>query len=98
MLTLIGIGLPLPIIYIVMWLVTPAAITAEDRLRQKGMDVTPDSLAQQVKYDSEPIVVKDENKGCLKAILITIVICCILPLIFFFTIWGKMIMEVLSDF
>lgn len=97
-LTLIGIGLPLPIIYIVMWLVTPAAITAEDRLRQKGMDVTPDSLAQQVKYDSEPIVVKDENKGCLKAILITIVICCILPLIFFFTIWGKMIMEVLSDF
>ena len=81
-----------------MWLVTPAAITAEDRLRQKGMDVTPDSLAQQVKYDSEPVIVKDENKGCLKAFLITIVICCILPLIFFFILWGNIIWEVISDF
>ena len=97
-LTLIGIGLPLPIIYIVMWLVTPAALTAEDRLRQKGMDVTPDNLAQQVVNDTEPVVVKDENKGCLKAFLITIVICCILPLIFFFILWGNIIWEVISDF
>ena len=95
--TLIGIGLPLPLIYIVIWLVTPAANTPEDRLRQKGMDVNPDSLAQQVKYDSEPIVVKNENKGCLKAILIAIAVCCILPLIFFFSIWGKIIWELFSD-
>ena len=84
-------------VYIVIWLVTPAAITPEDRLRQKGMDVNPDSLAQQVKYDSEPIVVKNENKGCLKAILIAIAVCCILPLIFFFSIWGKIIWELFSD-
>ena len=80
-----------------MWLVTPAAITAEDRLRQKGMDVTPDSLAQQVKYDSEPVIVKDETKGCLKAILITIAICCIVPLIFFFAIWGKIFLDVFGS-
>lgn len=69
-LTLLGVGLPLPIIYIVMWLVTPAAITPEDRLRQQGKEITPDNLTQQIKDDMEPIVVKDENKGCLKALLI----------------------------
>ncbi|MBO7119377.1 MAG: PspC domain-containing protein [Bacteroidaceae bacterium] len=97
-LTLIGIGLPLPIIYIVMWLVTPAALTPEDRLRQKGMDVTPDNLAQQVKYDSEPVIVKDENKGCLKGCLVAMILCILLPMIFFFTIWGKMIWGIISDF
>ena len=90
-LTLLGIGLPLPIIYIVMWLVTPAAITPEDRLRQQGKEITPDNLAQQVMDDSEPIVVKNENKGCLKAILIVIAICAIFPFIFVFAIWGKML-------
>ena len=95
-LTLLGIGLPLPIIYIVMWLVTPAALTPEDRLRQQGKDVTPDNLAQQVVYDSEPVVVKDENKGCLKGCLIVVVICCIMPLIFVFAIWGKIIWEMFS--
>lgn len=92
-LTLLGVGLPLPIIYIVMWLVTPAALTPEDRLRQQGKDVTPDSLAQQVKDDAQPVVVKNENKGCLKAVIIVIAICCILPLIFFFSIWGKILFE-----
>ena len=90
-LTLLGIGLPLPIIYIVMWIVTPAAITPEDRLRQQGKDITPDNLAQQVVNDSEPIVVKNENKGCLKAILVIIGICALFPFIFVFTMWGKML-------
>ena len=90
-LTLLGIGLPLPIIYIVMWIVTPAAITPEDRLRQQGKDITPDNLAQQVVNDSEPIVVKNENKGCLKVILVIIGICALFPFIFVFTMWGKML-------
>ena len=90
-LTLLGIGLPLPIIYIVIWLVTPAAITAEDRLRQQGKEITPDNLAQQVMSDSEPIVVKNENKGCLKAILIIIGICILIPIIFVFAFWGRML-------
>ncbi|MBO7137060.1 MAG: PspC domain-containing protein [Bacteroidaceae bacterium] len=93
-LTLLGIGLPLPIIYIVMWLVTPAAITPEDRLRQQGKAITPENLTQQVMDDSEPIIVKNENKGCLKAILIIIGICIILPLIFFFVLWGKMFFNI----
>ena len=90
-LTLLGIGLPLPIIYIVIWLVTPAAITPEDRLRQQGKEITPDNLAQQVVNDSEPIVVRNENKGCLKVILIIIGICALFPFIFVFTMWGKML-------
>ncbi len=97
-LTLLGVGLPLPIIYIVMWLVTPAAITPEDRLRQQGREVTPDNLAQQVVYDSEPIVVKDENKGCLKAILITIGFIILIPILFVFIMWGKVIMTMFSSF
>ncbi len=94
-LTLLGFGLP-PIIYIVMWLITPAALTPEDRLRQQGRDVTPNNLAEQVKCDSEPVVVQNENKGCLKAILITIAICCVLPLIFIFVIWGRIIFDLFS--
>lgn len=97
-LTLLGIGLPLPIIYIVMWLVTPAAITPEDRLRQQGKDITPDNLAQQVMNDSEPIVVKNENKGCLKAILIVIGICMLIPIILILPFWIRMFMHVFSGF
>lgn len=95
-LTLLGIGLPLPIIYIVMWLVTPAAITPEDRLRQQGKEVTPDNLVQQVKNDSEPVIVKDENKGCLVGCLIVAGICILLPFIFFFSIWGKLLFDIWS--
>ena len=87
LLTLIGIGLPLPIVYLVVWLVTPAAITPEDRLRQQGKDITPDNLAQQVARDAEPVVVRNENKGCLKAILIVLGICVVLPVIALFFIW-----------
>ncbi|MBP3711989.1 MAG: PspC domain-containing protein [Bacteroidaceae bacterium] len=97
-LTLLGVGLPLPLIYIVMWLVSPAALTPEDRLRQQGREVTPDNLAQQVKYDSEPVIVKEENKGCLKATLITICICIMVPLVLFFALWGKMFWSVFTDF
>lgn len=97
-LTLLGVGLPLPIIYIVMWLITPAALTPEDRLRQRGREVTPDNLAQQVKYDSEPVIVKDENKGCLKAVLIIIVICILVPITIFFVVWGKMFWTIFTGF
>ena len=87
-LTLLGVGLPLPIIYIVLWLVTPAAITPEDRLRQQGKEITPENLTQQVMDDSQPIVVKNENKGCLKAVLIAIGIFCLLPLIAY--VWAML--------
>ena len=97
LLTLIGIGLPLPIIYLVVWLVTPAAITPEDRLRQQGKDITPDNLAQQVARDAEPVVVRNENKGCLKAILIVLGICVVLPVIVLLFIWFGVFGGILFD-
>ena len=75
------------------WLVTPAALTPEDRLRQQGREVTPDSLAQQVVSDAEPIVVKEESKGCLKGLFVVLAICVVLPLI----IWGWMVLKVFAN-
>ena len=58
----------------------------------KGVtEITPENLTQQVMDDSEPIIVKNENKGCLKAILIVIGICAIMPFIFLFSIWSKIL-------
>ena len=91
-LMLIGVGIPLIVIYIVIWLATPAALTPEDRLRQQGKAITPDNLAQQVMEESQPIVVKDSHKGCLKAVFIVIGIFCVLLLIGYF--W--MILKALS--
>lgn len=90
-LTLLGIGLPLPIIYIVMWLVTPAALTPEDRLRQQGKEITPENLTQQVKEDSQQMVMpaKDTHRGCLIAIIIAFVIIFVVPIIAFFGTFGR---------
>jgi len=91
-LTLIGIGLPLPIIYIVMWLVTPAALTPEDRLRQQGKEITPENLTQQVKEDSQQMVMpaKETHRGCLIAIIIAFVIIFVIPIIAFISMFGRM--------
>ena len=90
-LTLLGIGLPLPIIYIVMWIVTPAALTPEDRLRQQGKEITPENLTQQVKEDSQQMVMpaKDTHRGCLIAIIIAFVIIFVVPIIAFFGTFGR---------
>ena len=74
--TILLIGLPLPIIYIVMWLAVPAAITPEDRLRQQGREVTPENITLQVKEDSQKALMPqgETHKGCLIALIITIFI------------------------
>jgi hypothetical protein len=74
-----------------MWLITPAAVTSEERLRQQGKDVNPDNLAQQVVDDSQPIIVEKENNGCLKGILVVIVICILVPAIMALIIWGRFV-------
>lgn len=92
-LMLVGAGLPLPVIYIVLWLVTPAAIIPEDRLHQQGNDTTPDNLAQQEMEASQPIIVKDGHKGCLMAAIIAVGIFCILPLMLYFWVMLKLFTE-----
>lgn len=96
-LTLLGIGLPLPIIYIVMWLVVPAALTPEDRLRQQGKQITPENLTQQVKEDSQQMIMpaRETHRGCLIAIIVVLVIIFVVPFIAvlstFFKMWMNMI-------
>ena len=91
-LTLLGIGLPLPIIYIVMWLVTPMAITPEDRLRQQGKEITPENITQQVKEDSQQMgtPARNTHRGCLIAIIIAFIIIFVVPFIAFFCMFGRM--------
>lgn len=89
LLTILGIGFPLPVVYIVLWLVIPEALTPEDRLRQRGMEITPDNLVLQVKNDSQPVVVQKKGNGCLKTILVILLFGLLLPLIFVFLFWMK---------
>ncbi len=85
----LGIGMVLPIVYLIMWIATPAALTVEDRLRQQGKEITPENLAQQVKEESQPAVAKENHNGCLKTIVIVLAVLFIIPfLIFLFTICG----------
>ena len=85
LLSLVGIGLFIPIIYIVLWLLAPVAITPEDRLRMQGKEITPENLAQQVKEESQrPIVVQNNDGcagGCLKVLLVFIGMIVLFPFI-----------------
>ena len=85
LLSWIGIGLFIPIVYIVLWLLAPVAVTPEDRLRMQGKEITPENLAQQVKEESQrPIVVQNNDGcagGCLKVLLVFIGMIVLFPFI-----------------
>ncbi len=75
----------IPLTYFVIWIVVPEAKTAEDRLRMQGMDVNPDNIREQVVSDSEVketgrVTTGINSSGCLKALLISLVILLMLPL------------------
>lgn len=74
LLSVFGIGLVIVAAYIALWLLAPAALTPEDRLRMQGKEITPENLAQQVKEESQqPIIARDHRRvagGCLKTLLI----------------------------
>ena len=87
LLSWIGVGLVIPIVYIVLWLLAPTAITPEDRLRMQGKEITPENLKQQVMEESQrPIVVQNNNGcagGCLKVLLVGIGVIILIPFISF---------------
>jgi len=84
--------------YILLAILLPVAKTPEDRLRMKGVDVTPQSLAQEVMDDSRRNEVRNENqevvnraggcilKGCLVSIALLLIIPLVLVLIAFFAL------------
>ena len=79
----------LPVAYIVMCIIVPEARTAEDRLRMKGADVTPENINAQVISDTtgddtvQPTQSSSSSGGgCLKALLMVILFFCALPFLF----------------
>ncbi|MBE6339206.1 MAG: PspC domain-containing protein [Bacteroidales bacterium] len=47
------VPLPLGLVYIVMWIITPEAQTARDRLLMKGEEITPDSLEEEIQNEQK---------------------------------------------
>lgn len=81
----------IPAIYIVLCIIVPEARTAEDRLRMKGAEVTPENINAQVISDTKsedttqpkkPSSPSSSGGGCLKALLISILLICAMPFIF----------------
>lgn len=84
MLSFIGVGFAIPVIYLLLWLLAPVATTPEDRLRMQGKDVTPRNLIQQVMDESQrPIAAQDHRAsthGYLKVLLILVGVMLLIPL------------------
>lgn len=67
-----GFGL---ILYIILWIVVPKAITPEDRLRMTGQPVTPNTLNTQILQDqATPQPQPSNHSGCLKVFLIILIL------------------------
>ena len=78
------ISLPIPLIYLFIWIVVPEARTPEDRLRMQGRDINPENIREQVVSDSEgnkKVVETTRNgaAGCLKALLVCFLLLLMLP-------------------
>lgn len=91
LLSIISIGLFIPVLYAVLWIIAPVAETPEDRLRMQGKDVTPENLKEQVMSDAESpkqeTVTRQQNStaiGCLKALFIFVLAWFLIPLFFGF--------------
>ena len=50
----------IPFIYVVMWILVPQAITPEDRLRMKGLEVNGTNLSEQILTDSQTAPTKNK--------------------------------------
>lgn len=83
-----GIGL---FAYLILWLIVPMAVTAEDKLRMKGISVTPDNLNRQITMDhdvqnNQRTSGSSKGSGCLRFLFVVFVIfplaCTIILLIF----------------
>lgn len=88
LLSCIGIGIVIPVIYILLWALAPLAITPEDRLRMQGKDITPENLTQQVVEESQASNVQQNHRetasGCMKAILVVLGVFLLIPLVVIF--------------
>lgn len=76
----------LPIAYIVLCMVVPEARTAEDKLRMKGAEVTPENINAQVisdtNTDNAPQQRNTGGGGCLKTLFVLLVLAMLMPVFF----------------
>lgn len=78
----------LPAAYVILCIIVPEARTAEDRLRMKGEEVTPENINAQVISDTtnnvaaQPKQPTSSGGGCLKALFVMILLFFALPFIF----------------
>jgi len=73
-----GFGL---ILYLVLWLVIPEAITPADRLRMRGLDDTPENLNQELLYGQK--TAPHNGSGCLKVLFFLLILGPLIALFFF---------------
>ena len=73
----------LPLIYLILWVIIPVANNAEDKLRMKGEKVTPENINKVIINESSTNDKASNNGGCLKAILIFLIIIVCFPFICF---------------
>ena len=87
LLSVIGVGLIIPVVYLALWLLAPIAVTPEDRLRMQGKEITPENLVQQVKEESQQPVMASEQRrvagSFLKFLLIILGVIVLFPFISF---------------
>lgn len=76
-----NVALWLPLIYLILWVILPVANNAEDKLRMKGEEVTPENINRVIIDESSNTSRTTNNGGCLKAILIFIIILLCLPFV-----------------
>ena len=64
----------IPFIYVVMWILVPQAITPEDRLRMKGLEVNGTNLSEQVLTDSQTAPKKDKRSNKIFRVIMWILL------------------------
>lgn len=97
---------PFLIVYLILWLLTPKAVTPEDRLKMKGKDVNPQTLADEILNDtqdcaSQPAPAKRASGGCATmagGCLLSILVIMALPLLIFLTTMLFVSKEVFAPF
>lgn len=96
----IGVGVVIPIIYILLWLLAPVANTPEDRLRMQGKDITAENLTQQVMDESQPSIVQQDHRelasGCMKVMLVVLGVLLLIPLVSVFIALSGTLITVLG--
>ncbi|MDR2622624.1 MAG: DUF2807 domain-containing protein [Dysgonamonadaceae bacterium] len=60
------------LVYILVWIIIPAAKTASEKLQMQGIPITVENIGKTVAAEAEPVK-KQENKGCLEGFIEAIV-------------------------